>query len=320
MSPTLKRRIALEHRDEPTHLFHYTAAGALQSILEKGVLWATSIHHLNDQQEVKQFLELLADELRIAARGPSDLDNDSRHILERQADRVLEAGGPGLGMYVASFSAEGNLLSQWTRYCPPAGGYSLGIPLAHLHRQINVARDRVAFGPCVYDEGEQRQIAREVINDEIRLEREWHEYGTEYRKVAPEGIPERRVPPVELPSRALMVAPFIKHSGFCEEKEWRLVIVEGLDRSPQPGRESVMPVKLRPGAGSIIPFVEIELFRGLDSRQDFADERALKVWVGPSANADASADAVRRLLEATGRQSYGHSVAVEKSRIPYRGK
>lgn len=119
--------------------------------------------------------------------------------------------GHGDNSFLFSMSEDGDLLSQWRAYCA-SGGVSIGFKSA----QLAVTADQLALElePCIYD----YQVKDELIK--ALVEESFADYT---RHCAGEiADPEGHV--YELYQRLRPVSRTLKHDGFKEEREWRLIV------------------------------------------------------------------------------------------------
>jgi hypothetical protein len=101
-------------------LCHYTSATGLIGILESKQLYATDVRFLNDSQELLYAVDLAKQYL---TNQPLQSKDDERKafadfalkLLDTKDNLVVILGTP---TFVASFSEENDLLSQWRGYCP----------------------------------------------------------------------------------------------------------------------------------------------------------------------------------------------------------
>ena len=108
----------------PDTLWHYTSPAAVLGILTRGVIRATMIHYLNDSRELNYALNLATDVIEEEAEaGPNSLADLCKEFLGRIRN---------IAVYVASFSAQKDDLSQWRAYCPSGGGHALAFETAAL--------------------------------------------------------------------------------------------------------------------------------------------------------------------------------------------
>jgi hypothetical protein len=248
-------------------LYHYTGAAGLIGIVGNRKLWATDYRHLNDRKEYQIGALLLQDELETRGLEQKQRANFDRFIAETQR-----------GCFVLSFSENGDQLSQWRAYSPGGNGYALGFEQENAlfasakQHSFNLIR-------CVYDRAEQRKLSRYLVDSFV------------------EGIVSRqsRVPGADLRSRikafadrynwglalALLMSA-LKHSGFEEEREWRLV-------SQYPD-DALYGVSFRPGRFGVTPYFELPL--SIDDRPRHIDE----IIIGPTSNKAASRSALDLLL------------------------
>jgi len=96
-----------------------------------------------------------------------------------------------------------------------------------------------------------------------------------------------------------------KHAAFSAEREWRMVLVK--NHKPMPFQ------RFRPGKSALIPYIEVELNRDLESKP-VAPYIIKEVIVSPTPDPSLSVDALKSLF-----LSIGHpEVDVRPSAIPYR--
>jgi hypothetical protein len=252
-------------------LYHYTSAAGLIGIVQKGNLWASDYRHLNDCQEYRLGVRLLQNE--VLASG---LDDEKRAVFDKLVAQAKR------GCFVASFSESRDQLSQWRAYCPGGNGYSLGFgaqnPLfasAEQHR-FNLVR-------CEYDRSRQRELCQYLVQTFI------------------DGMVSNgtRLPREDTASRIrafvkrynwglalALVVSAVKHPGFEEEKEWRLV-------SQYPD-EALYGVSFRPGRFGVTPFFELPT--GTKDSPSLIDE----ITIGPTLNQRAARAALDLLFSKSG--------------------
>ncbi len=291
-------------------LYHYTSFDGLLGILRSGKLWASSIHHLNDAREIifalEKFTEIVKEE---SERKPGRFDRDTLNGLAGVIDSLsLVTKRVGLQMnivyeYVATFSEAGDLLSQWRGYCPGYGGVSIGFNPRELRSMGE--RHGFDFGPCRYDEAGQTELLRDVMEQVAAFVHDQAE-------VAQGG-------PLPLISKAisghydiiwpahpqlLQVAAIIKHSGFKEEKEWRLV--------SKTGAANLLGVEFRVSPTTIVPYLSIPLV----GDEEDSTLPIKEIVVGPGPQQRLTMVSVQELLWAYGLSQH---CRVTKSETEYRG-
>jgi hypothetical protein len=182
----------------------------------------------------------------------------------------LESIDPSCQVFIASFSEEDDLLSQWQSYCGGLNGYAIGFKRAHFHPALS---NGFSFIRCRYTTEEQTAIIQGIISMLVRLE--VHEA---------DNYDERLI------SMVFAGLASIKHPSFRSEKEWRLVkvIQTGfMDKDEK--------VNFRQGRGGIVPFLIAELHqsRGVGFRP-------VSITIGPNANPQAAKSALDLFLEKNG--------------------
>jgi hypothetical protein len=261
-------------------LYHYTSLDGLLGISDTKSLRATHIAHLNDSHELTLSIELLEGAVKQRLQEP-DLRPEDRKCLNQLSEWLGHRFLLEHLLFTCSFTEAGNLLSQWRAYCPPSAGVSLGFEA----QELLGAADAQGFQlvKCIY--------AREL---QILLVNEWLN-----RVLATKD--DKEDPPFKShPSQSyhshfrvneetfLQIAARMKHSGFSEEREWRLVSRVGRDlRDPK--------LKFRAGKTRLIPFIEFEL--------PLTQGGALSlqhVYIGPAQDHNISFSAIASLLTNSG--------------------
>lgn len=122
-------------------LYHYTNTAGMLGILRTGALWATDVEYLNDSKELlygrdEVVSALLEEASRLNPDGLGGMtgdDDSSRATIMASAAHSLteEEHRSYWGPYVACFSEEGDVLSQWRGYAA-SHGWALGFDLSAL--------------------------------------------------------------------------------------------------------------------------------------------------------------------------------------------
>jgi len=211
--------------------------------------------------------------------------------------------------FIACFSEEGNLLSQWRAYAANAAGYSIG----YLGRDLATIPQRSTFEvpiqlfSVIYEADEQSKFIRAVLDLLSKIFRQRVEdirdstlrEGFDFKQACREFVVKFNVYALKW---LLAAATRIKHRGFREEREWRLVFPVNTRHPDKPE----LPILHRTVDGGRIPYVAIPL-----------QSHARQIWIGPRRSelkSEASDDAVRSLFES-------NDLAVPEvlpSGIPYR--
>lgn len=283
------------YAEQPTEaLYHYTSLGALMKIVESGCLHATDISFFSDSAEMRHAAEIL----RIYVSQRIEAQNQKSNLFSQFREWVSERIGGGHMQFVVSFTANGNLLSQWRSYCPHGRGVSIGIRSEIICDAAAAQSFRV--GKCIYDNKAQRDIAEAIISEVEKLA-EIRGENTDSSKRHPSqsfhGVFE------ELEEDLLRIAALLKHGKFNEEQEWRAV-------SPIISNYVNSPIKYREGRTMLIPFIELSL-RAQGSTQIPFEH----VYLGPTPNIGNSMTSLSRYLSKYGANP---SQGVTYCQIPYR--
>lgn len=295
--PTIDGILAAE---PPERLFHYTSPAGLIGIAESKVLWATHVKFLNDAKELGHAVELARLVVRNHLNAPayaSAYTQPERDLLE-QISRY--AGAASADIYLGCLSEERDLLSQWRAYCPPNGGYSLGISSDQLAKMAT-AQDYM-LSPAVYDERVQYMVVQEIITTQIR---EFRATLTPETGLSPKDI---ETAGAECAREVSRFGPILKHRSFKEEREWRLI-----SRSPGVNNPTV---KYRAGRHSVVPYLHFALVSPQHPDLNrHAQKDGLLVVVGPTRDSSAAQFAIQSLGHNAFAPGWWHS----SSETPYRG-
>jgi Protein of unknown function (DUF2971) len=261
-------------REHPAKLFHYTTTNGLLGIFKTGMIWASSSFHLNDSNEFRYAVGLIVERLRRRIRlenGPCNQRYGT--LLDEMPDLTHSVQA-----YVASFSEEADLLSQWLAYSGEGNGYALGLNSAHFSCASKEGFDLVR---CVYRKEDQYELADAIIDSLCEMPEEGDE---------------------ETLRKVLTACVAMKHSGFKSEAEWRLVktlfITWGKSNN----------VAFREGRNGLVPYLEAPLTR---SGEAFVP---IEIHIGPSDDMNAAELAMETFLS---KHQMLH-VEVSPSKTPYR--
>jgi hypothetical protein len=272
------RRISLRpSKQTPGTLYHYTSAAGFVGIVRDGTLRAGNFAYLNDAAEIHygRQLVLSAIQSHMSARPPQAV---ARLLLRVQ--RTLDDIGKGLEFYLACFCKKPDLLSQWRGYGSGRGRYCIGFDTDRLPPVWQV----------IYDADEQgAQISRTIgaataaarVGTGVEFTDELHD---------------------ALTRQLVRTLSCLKHPGFSEEREWRVVHqARGADK-----------VECDASTGVLRPYVRL-IGRGGIHRPR-ARLPIVEVQVGPSPMASQSVTAVERFLI----QHHHTRVRVSATALTYR--
>jgi len=272
----------------PEVLYHYTLPEAALAIIERGVLRASNVRFMNDPSEIRYASEVVAGVVREFQPGLSEtasrLLGHVANIVERTIEKV--------DFYVASLSAEGDLLGQWRAYCLSGRGFSLGYrgaPLTRLNNDVALLR-------VTYDRKEQEAAARDILNI----------YLPSFAAAVDSGDRERGVAAgaaLGVPLTLLLLS--FKHHAYEEEREFRLVRF-AINSIP------LGAVQFRATASMLVPFIEFNL---ADHQGNTNDKAPLAdIVIGPSLDSSRAEKTLKMLLA-----KCGYSASIRGSTVPFVG-
>ena len=200
-------------------------------------------------------------------------------------------------LFVACFSEDGNLLSQWRGYTPHGNGVSLGFSPHFLTERASSNGFRLA--PCIYEREQQGIIAKNSINAILS-------HAVEIGATAPqESHPSQSFFPrfYEKEADLLSIAALLKNPAFCAEREWRAVSAVSTNHTDN-------PLQYRAGRTTLIPYKEFVL-RASES----SNMKLQKAYLGPTPENNLAIKALSIFLSSSGINPEEGLVA---SQLPYR--
>ena len=292
-------------------LYHYTSAEALLGILQSGSLWATDIRFLNDTAEFSFAYRVLLRELHNRA---GRLRNERvRSIVQ---DELAEAASrTNASAYVISFSEHGNALSQWRAYAP-RDGVAIGFHPGALRSVEDFALSKCQYlSEDTVETSAGRRALMELVDDVYESVRWTARLIQQEARKKTHTEASRLEAQMEqtsmVTSQLIWTALKVKHGGFSEEREWRLI--DNSDAVPlvhSTGDDSQERLKFRRGVFGVTPYIVATLpanWRG-------APLGIARVIVGPSANVALTTSSIKDLLRIRLRSS----APVVPCNIPFR--
>jgi hypothetical protein len=261
----------------PSTLWHYTSYAALQGIITSKKIWATEYRFLNDREEflhAKDLAQKLVDEEPeyVGEQFPARMHVDAAVDLAFNTGYLHEEE---LRVMVASFSEEGDQLSQWRGYACDSRGVSIGFDLRNIRPPSDIGT-AVTFAPCLYKQADKCALLKAVFAHYRNVLQEWwdtmmnvgRKRGREGatidpqfgQKLAAEHKEELTALMVRCHSTLrfdlLRVAPLLKNESFSEEKEWRLVLPLNTRQPP-----INVPIEFRYTRDALVPYIAHPLNR-----------------------------------------------------------
>ena len=290
-------------------LAHYTSLATLENILKGDEIWFSNPLLMNDYEEVRfgvlQGTELALESGEIAdACGSTERAEMFRELFGGYKNRFEE--DDAFDTYVFCLSEhlrEDNdgILSMWRGY----GGNGSGVAIVIDSANVAASNDSpLIFSRVHYATGEQRRAWIKELNLKFAtILREAH-------------IPDDKlyVAAYALFDRIKTFSLFSKHSGFSEEKEWRVVYTLDRDRENRMkpmlqyfigknGAEPKLKLKIGKHPDAVSPTITLETI--ID-----------RIILGPSLSSPLARKAVARMLDKLDRSALNDRV--RSSEIPFR--
>lgn len=265
-------------------LFHYTDADGFLGILKTKKIWATDAGCLNDRQELLYAKELITDHLDVLCEEPTwnpnfRITSDEKTLLDRYRYVIREAHTLP-DVYVASFSTNGDNLSQWREY----GRYNIGVSGAAL--QFCAQRAQAILAPCVYHQPRQMELIRGFMKLLIKAYRRHRDADRLWK---------------EIRESLCRYGALLKHPSFEEESEWRIVVPD----VPTLGR-----LEFRQSNQIVVPYVEVDIRHALQTCGNSP--------VVPQVNLGPGNDRLmQKTVERLTKKTVGFEVYVHRSDTPY---
>jgi len=217
-------RVLLESTS-PEYIYHYTDLNALLGMVS-GKIWLSNIRYLNDRTEFVHGRDLLVGALE-SYRSDERYSWFVDEIVKKITSEVSTTQ-----IFSCSFSANGDLLSQWRGYCPSSGGVSIGFNSSFVNGNISDCR----LLPVVYSGDRQVGLIDDILSSII----------PKINKAVDEMDGESIDMLILCISEYLsIICSLMKDSSFVEEMEYRLIIIGPLMRAQH-----------RVSKGIIIPYIE----------------------------------------------------------------
>jgi len=259
----------------PSTLWHYTSHAGLQGIISSKRIWATEYRFLNDREEflhAKELAQNLVDE------EPEYIEEFPARDSIRKAVAIAFNTGylhqERLRVMVASFSEEGDQLSQWRGYANDSRGVSIGFDLRNIRPPSNIGT-AVTFAPCLYKQADKCALLKAIfahyrdglqdwwkslVNTALERKRQGTATDPQFGQKL---VSERREQLNAVLSEGhaalqfdiLRSAPLLKNESFSEEKEWRLVLPWIASR----GLPTIHPVEFRSTRDTLVPYIPFPL-------------------------------------------------------------
>lgn len=282
------RRLGLAPEQKLDVFYHYTSMDALVSIIESDSIWLSDYSYLNDKTELVHGVKVVSSIINEFLG--SGISKGQEGLLRAWLEK---ASAPLPRVCVASFSGDGDSLSQWRAY----GNIAIGF----VPYKIGIHADQSRLGVVQYEPEIQRQLAQIYVSHCLQA------YALDTENNALERIPDvyHRF------GQVLELVSFFKDSSFRDEREYRLVYVEHPDLFEDGVFGERPPKHFRVRDGRIYShIVSSEMFPNPGHKRTLG---ICEIVLGPESN-DLMEFGVREFLDENGLQD----VPIIISKIPYR--
>lgn len=234
------------------HLYHYTTSDGLLGILQTQRIWATESFYLNDSSEIDYGLSLVKETISdtyLYPKGTQELGQPIlMGVMQHLSNRTEE-------IYVACFSEDGDLLSQWKGYAGFGEGYSVEFDASELTRhKRKYPHVNVIISKVIYKREQQISMIKAQV-DKILIEcNKLATNDNNRQEIIDAGI-------VILIHMLRHMTIFFKDNAFSEEREWRATYVN--NELSEEGRRDV---KFRVVGGNIVPYLPLDI--GASAQKD----------------------------------------------------
>ena len=268
-------------------IYHYTDTNGLYGITKSKKLWATSASYLNDRSEYKYGISVFIDVIK----------NIKNVTINKIRDEVLnELNNPEIhknilchDVYVCSFSQKHDMLSQWRGYANEGKGFAIGFDKQQLSCALK--NYKCIYAPIVYND-----IKKNVYN---LISGIISHFGCHFKNNI--NSENKGIICQYLMGIINILAPFIKHPGFSEESEYRIVTFNFDNRLSE-------YIDVRLVNDTLVPYIPMNF---MNSRNPIR-----KIIIGPCNNNENVRNSLKRLFNENN-QYNKDSVKFVNSEIPF---
>lgn len=282
--------------DKNSTIYHYTKPEKLLNILKSASIRFSNALYLNDKDEIAYSYKLIVKlidetpnlETDVFEKIKNHFISKYKHIIDGEIDSKIE-----LEYFTTSFSSENDNLTLWNNYSKGKSytGYNIGFNKDLLIKDMIEKEFHPIYGSVIYDTKKQAKILTSIF-------KKWN---TQIKKLSK----TRKNYEVhlfdlifELIDILSIVSLFFKNPQFNNEKEYRIVLVNGVDI------KSAKQTKIIEKNGLFIPYIEY----------NFSHNTVSNVNIGPTLDERIFYASTNRML-----MNYGYeNIDVRKSKIPLR--
>ena len=282
--------------DKNSTIYHYTKPEKLLNILKSASIRFSNALYLNDKDEIAYSYKLIVKlidetpnlETDVFEKIKNHFISKYKHIIDGEIDSKIE-----LEYFTTSFSSENDNLTLWNNYSKGKSytGYNIGFNKDLLIKDMIEKEFHPIYGSVIYDTKKQAKILTSIFkkwNTQIKnLSNTRKNYEVHLFDLI-----------FELIDILSIVSLFFKNPQFNNEKEYRIVLVNGVDI------KSAKQTKIIEKNGLFIPYIEY----------NFSHNTVSNVNIGPTLDERIFYASTNRML-----MNYGYeNIDVRKSKIPPR--
>ncbi len=282
--------------DKNSTIYHYTKPEKLLNILKSASIRFSNALYLNDKDEIAYSYKLIVKlidetpnlETDVFEKIKNHFISKYKHIIDGEIDSKIE-----LEYFTTSFSSENDNLTLWNNYSKGKSytGYNIGFNKDLLIKDMIEKEFHPIYGSVIYDTKKQAKILTSIFkkwNTQIKnLSNTRKNYEVHLFDLI-----------FELIDILSIVSLFFKNPQFNNEKEYRIVLVNGVDI------KSAKQTKIIEKNGLFIPYIEY----------NFSHNTVSNVNIGPTLDERIFYASTNRML-----MNYGYeNIDVRKSKIPLR--
>lgn len=305
--------------EHPDVLYHYTSLSALLEIFKGRKIWATNAKFLNDTQEHSFLIDAMARYFSYKDCPHASRSHQFIGFIKQNAEvPFIELP------YIASFSRDGDSLSQWRAYASGGNGVAIGFRKSCLLKasgppaRYSVGNEHGELASILnlhsveYMEENKDNLARVVGELLEKTDLEFQDWGF-WNSTDETDSEDGETPPPSTAELADLLAvntttraALVKHASFKEESEVRLISA--------PHKIFPYDIHYRASKTTLVPYVELDLPMPSESlASDLQDHFITEVIVGPSPNKSLSVESLKAFF-----QRNFFNVRVRGTNAPYR--
>ncbi len=282
--------------DKNSTIYHYTKPEKLLNILESATIRFSNALYLNDKDEIAYSYKLIVKlidetpnlETDIFEKIKNHFISKYKHIIDGEIDSKIE-----LEYFTTSFSSENDNLTLWNNYSKGKSytGYNIGFNKELLIKDMIDKEFHPIYGSVIYDTKKQAKVLTSIF-------KKWNTQFKNLSKTRKNYEVHLFDLIFELIDILSIVSLFFKNPQFHNEKEYRIVLVNGVDI------KSAKQTKIIEKNGLFIPYIEY----------NFSHNTVSNVNIGPTLDERIFYASTNRML-----MNYGYeNIDVRKSKIPLR--